>query len=465
VVRIGAAGGVMTQSRQWTPGSWREKRALQQPNYPDEAELRRATKQLSELPPLVDPGEIDALRQNLAEVAKGVRFLIQGGDCSELFDECRSGIIAGKLKVLLQMSLILIDASKMKVLRVGRIAGQYAKPRSSLIETRDGVTLPSYQGDMVNRPAFSAADRTPNPSYMVEGYKNAALTLNYVRSLVGGDYSRLQHPSYWELDFAEQSPYGTAYKEVILRIAKSLQFVEASVGAPLGPMLTKVDFFTSHEALLLPYEEALTIRPPHRAGWYNCSTHFPWIGERTRQLDGAHIEYIRGLENPVAVKVGPSMKPQEIVELADTLNPHNEPGKLTFIHRFGAKRIQECLPPLVEAIKRSGNIVVWCCDPMHGNALVTPEGIKTRSFDDVLEEVRAAFRLHYDLGTFLGGVHLELTGEDVTECIGGARNLTATDLRRDYRTLVDPRLNHEQALELALQVGQVMRKWAGRAGG
>jgi 3-deoxy-7-phosphoheptulonate synthase len=445
----------------WSITSWRSKKASQQPSYGESANLDGTLALLRELPPIVPSGEIETLRKQMAEVCHGERFLLQGGDCSERFEDCRPAVIVRKLKVLLQMSLILLDASKMKVLRVGRMAGQYAKPRSQLIETRDGVTLPAYQGDIVNRPGFSSKERVPDPANMLAGYQYSAITLNFIRGLVGGDFSNLDYPDYWDLGFAEKSPHADTYHAVVARLSDSLRFLEASVGAPLG-RLTRTEIFTSHEALLLPYEEALTRSVPHREGWFNQSTHFPWIGDRTRALDGAHVEYMRGIQNPVAVKVGGSMDPQELVALVERLNPNDEPGKITLTHRFGAKKIAQALPPLVEAVKRSGRKVVWCCDPMHGNTTTTAHGYKTRSFDDILDEVRLAFEAHHELGTFLGGVHFELTGDDVTECIGGARALREEDLQRAYNSLVDPRLNQEQALEIALQVGQVMQKWVGK---
>jgi 3-deoxy-7-phosphoheptulonate synthase len=444
----------------WHPGSWRQRTALQQPTYPDPDALDRVLALLRQLPPIVPSGEVEALRKQMAEVEKGVRFLIQGGDCSERFDECRPATIVGKLKVILQMGLILLDASKMKVVRVARMAGQYAKPRSKLEETREGVTLPSYQGDLVNRPGFTAAERTPDPANLLAGYQYSGITLNFVRGLVGGDFSNLDYPDYWDLGFAERSPHAETYRAVVARLSDSLRFLEASVGAPLG-RLTRTEVFTSHEALILPYEEALTRKVPFREGWFNQSTHFPWIGDRTRALDGAHVEYMRGIQNPVGVKISASIAPEELVALLERLNPAREPGKVMLIHRFGKSKIAAALPPLIEAVQRSERSAVWCCDPMHGNTITTAAGHKTRSFDDILDEVRSAFEIHHDCGTFLGGVHFELTGDDVTECIGGARALSEHDLHRAYNSLVDPRLNQEQALEAALQVGQVMRKWAG----
>ena len=445
---------------EWTPSSWRERPAEQQPRYPDENHLRQVLAHLGTLPPIVTSGEIETFKHLLAEVAAGARFVIQGGDCSERFEDCRTEVIIGKLRLLLQMSLILLDASQMKITRVMRLAGQYAKPRSSLIETRDGVTLPAYQGDLVNRPGFTAAERTPDPNNIVAGYQYAALTINWLRGLIAGNFSDLEYPEYWNVAFTERSPHAAIYKEMLGRLTRSVKFMEACAGAPIRQLMS-FDVFTSHEGLLLPYEEVLTQTVPHRTGYYNLGTHFPWIGNRTRSPGGAHVEYFRGIENPVGVKVDGSLSPDEIVELSRVLNPRDQPGKLVFIHRFGARHIAEALPVLVEAIQRARRSVVWFCDPMHGNTVTTEDGLKTRSFDAILDEVRIAFDVHRRCGTFLGGVHFELTGEDVTECTGGAGELSEDDLRHAYRSLVDPRLNYEQALEMALQIGGLMPRWTG----
>jgi len=445
----------------WSPSSWRSRPVLQQPSYPDEAALRGVTEHIHTLPPLVTSGEIESLKQELAEVAAGARFVIQGGDCSERFADCRTPIVMSKLKLLLQMSLILLDASQMKITRIGRFAGQYAKPRSILTETREGITLPAYQGDLVNRPGFSVEERTPDASNLLAGYQYAALTLNWIRGLVTGNFADIEYPVYSRLDFAEHSPHAEAYRDALRRLTGSVRFMEACAGASLRQLM-KFELFTSHEGLLLPFEEALSHPVPHRPGCYNLGAHFLWIGNRTRALDGAHVEYFRGIENPIGVKIDGAIHLDELVELSRLLNPRNVPGKLTFIHRFGASRIEAALPPIVDAIRRADRAVVWMCDPMHGNTVVTDSGVKTRRFSDILDEVRSAFAVHRGLGSFLGGVHFELTGEDVTECIGGARDLTADDLSRAYHSLVDPRLNYEQALEMALQVGAQMPKWGGR---
>ncbi len=444
-------------STDWSPSSWQSKPISQQPKYPDEGALGAALEQLSSLPPLVTSWEVENLKTQLAEVCRGERFLLQGGDCSENFDECESSVIAGKLKILLQMSLVLIHGSKKKVTRVGRYAGQYAKPRSSDEETRDGVTLPSYRGDLVNQLDFTAEGRRPDPKLLLRGYERAALTLNFIRGLIDGGFADLHHPEYWDLGFAVRSPQAAEYGKMVETIRESLGFMEAVSGSPFSDV-HRVDFFSSHEGLHLHYEQAQTRSVPRRPGWYNLSTHFPWIGERTRSLDSAHVEYFRGIENPVAVKVGPSMTPEELIRLIETLSPRNEPGRLTLIHRFGANKISDCLPALVDAVEQAGKVVVWCCDPMHGNIEATPEGYKTRDFQKILAELDHAFEIHKKKGTHLGGVHFELTGEDVTECTGGARGLTSADLNRAYRTQVDPRLNYEQALEMAMLVAQRMTR-------
>jgi 3-deoxy-7-phosphoheptulonate synthase len=432
----------------WHPGSWQQKTALQQPTYPDEQALERAVRRLSQLPPLVTSWEVERLKEKLAEAAYGRRFLLQGGDCAESFDECEGSIIANRLKILLQMSLVLIYGMEKGVIRVGRFAGQYAKPRSSDLQTRNGTTLPSYRGDIINLPDFTESSRTPNPELMLQAYSHSALTINFVRALVDGGFADLHHPEYWNLDFARHAASGPEYAAVVDRIRESLRFMETITNAPLGNV-DRVDFYTSHEALLLPYEQALTRQVPRRQGIYNLSTHFPWIGMRTAQLDGAHVEYARGLANPIGIKVGSGMSTSTLVELLRILNPDDEPGRITLITRFGVDKIEADMPPLIEAVQATGKTVVWCSDPMHGNTETTEQGFKTRRFDNILNELELAFDIHAAMGTTLGGVHFELTGENVTECTGGARGLTEADLVHAYKSQVDPRLNAEQALEMA----------------
>jgi 3-deoxy-7-phosphoheptulonate synthase len=437
----------------WTPDSWRRFPAGQQPVYADPAAVEEVYRQLVALPPLVTSWEVEALKGQLADAASGKAFLLQGGDCAESFADCTSSVIASKLKVLLQMSLVLVHGSQRRVIRVGRFAGQYAKPRSADLEEQAGVALPAYRGDLINRTPFTAADRASDPQLLLRGYERAALTLNFIRALVDGGFADLHHPEYWDLDFVQHSPLAEDYRRIVAGIGDSLRFMETLAGRQVGEM-NRVDFFTSHEGLHLLYEQAQTRRVPHREGWYNLSTHFPWIGMRTAKLGGAHVEYFRGIANPIAVKIGPATSADGLLELIDVLSPHNEPGRLTLVHRFGAGAIAERLPPLVEAVERAGRSVVWSCDPMHGNTESTPQGLKTRRFEHILEELEQAFEIHQRIGSVLGGVHLELTGENVTECIGGARGLEAAGLALAYRTQVDPRLNCEQALEMVMRIAR-----------
>ena len=435
----------------WSPDSWRARPAAQQPRYEDEAELAAVQEELRSLPPLVTSWEIFALKKQLAEAQEGRRFLLQGGDCAENFNECNSDIISNRLKVLLQMSLVLVHGLRLPVVRVGRFAGQYAKPRSADDETRDGVTLPAYRGDIVNAPAFDAASRRADPRRMIKGHARSAMTMNFVRSLIDGGFADLHHPEYWNLGWVSHSPLADEYHRMVGSIGDAVRFMETLSGEQVHN-LNRVDFYTSHEALLLPYEEAQTRQVPRQWGWFNLSTHFPWIGMRTAALDGAHVEYFRGIRNPVGLKIGPSVTPDQLLRVVDALSPDDEPGRLTLIHRMGASQIAAKLPPLLEAVRREGRRVLWVCDPMHGNTESTANGYKTRRFGNIRSEVEQAFELHAAAGTRLGGVHLELTGEDVTECTGGARELTDADLARAYRSNVDPRLNYEQALETAMLI-------------
>jgi 3-deoxy-7-phosphoheptulonate synthase len=446
----------------WQPRSWQQKEALQQPTYPDREAVDRVLERLAQLPPLVTSWEVETLKEQLAEAARGERFLLQGGDCAETFDDCTSPAITSKLKILLQMSLILVHGTKKRIIRVGRFAGQYAKPRSSDSETRDGTTLPSYRGDLVNRNAFTTEDRVPDPKLLLRGYERAALTLNFVRSLVDGGFADLHHPEYWDLGFIEHSPLAAEYEKIVASIGDAIRFMETLAGRPVG-QTDRVDFFTSHEGLHLFYEQAQTRQVPHREGWYNLSTHLPWIGMRTAQPEGAHVEFFRGVRNPIGIKIGPGMTDDWLRRLLDILHPDDEPGRLTLIHRFGADQVGEHLPRLIRAVRASGKTVVWCCDPMHGNTQKAGNGIKTRRFDDILTELEQAIDIHAAEGSTLGGVHFELTGDNVTECVGGARRLEEADLKRAYRSQVDPRLNCEQALEMAMLLAQRLSKSAARA--
>ncbi|REJ64910.1 MAG: 3-deoxy-7-phosphoheptulonate synthase class II [Planctomycetota bacterium] len=442
-------------SQRWSPRSWRDKVVTQQPIYQDPEALDDVLARLRSLPTLVTSWEVESLKAQLAEVARGDRFVLQGGDCSESFSDCNSEVITAKLKILLQMSLILVYGCKKRVIRVGRFAGQYAKPRSLDTESRGEETLPSYRGDLINRSAFTAADRNPDPELLIEGYERAAMTLNFIRALTAGGFADLHHPDYWDLNFVSHSAQAEEYHAMVATITDSIRFLETVTGSELSD-IGRADVFASHEGLLLPYEEAQTRQVPRRSGWYDLTTHFPWIGNRTRDIDGAHVEFFRGIANPIGVKIGGQITPDELVRLAEVLNPDREPGRLTLIHRFGADEIGSGLPPLIEAIKKSEQVVVWMCDPMHGNTETTPDGLKTRHFDNILRELDEAFTLHCQAGTWLGGVHFEMTGENVTECLGGARGLSPDDLKQTYKSQVDPRLNYEQALEMALLIARRM---------
>ena len=442
-----------TDSNSWHPASWQSRKAAQQPVYEDPEALAKVVSELARLPPIVVSWEVENLRERLAAVQRGEGFLLQGGDCAESFVECESDRIAKQLKVLLQMSLVLLSGMKKPVIRVGRMAGQYAKPRSADMETREGVTLPAYRGDLVNRPEFTPEARRADPQLLLRGYERAALTLNFVRALVDGGFADLHHPEYWDLGFVRHAQLRDAYERTARSIGDALDFFESLSGKRVHEA-TRVDFFASHEGLHLLYEQAQTRYIARQNRWYNLSTHMPWIGMRTAALVGAHVEYFRGISNPIGIKIGAAMSEQWLQELVTTLNPQNQPGRLTLIHRFGAKDIEKSLPAAIAAVKRTGHTVLWCCDPMHGNTETSTGGFKTRRFENILKELDLAFRIHADQGSYLGGAHIELTGEDVTECTGGARGLTDADLQRAYRSQVDPRLNYEQALELAMLIAE-----------
>jgi len=407
------------------------------------------------LPPIVTSWEIEALKDKLAAAQRGEAFLLQGGDCAESQTECTSDNIVQKLKILLQMSLVMLVGMKKPIIRVGRMAGQYAKPRSADFEERNGVSLPSYRGDIVNRLPFTAEDREPDPALMLRGYERAALTLNFVRSLVDGGFADLHHPENWDLKFVGDSPMAEEYRKIVQSVSDSLEFFESVTGESVHSH--RVDFYSSHEGLHLPYEQAQTRFLPHRQRWYDLTTHYPWIGMRTTDLDNAHIEFFRGISNPIAVKIGTSVSNQQLQSMIHVLNPQNEPGRLSLITRFGAKHIEEHLPRVIRAVRATGSRVLWICDPMHGNTESTADGYKTRRFDNIRAELRSAFRIHQEQGSYLGGVHLELTGDNVTECIGGARGLKESDLARAYKSQVDPRLNYEQAMEIAMLIGGRLR--------
>ncbi|TVQ34220.1 MAG: 3-deoxy-7-phosphoheptulonate synthase class II [Phycisphaeraceae bacterium] len=455
---------VRPNATEWTPESWKSRLAAHQVVYADRAAVDAAVAKLRALPPLVTSWEIELLKSQLAEAQEGKRFLLQGGDCAETLADCRPEVITNKLKILLQMSLVLVHGGHKPVIRVGRFAGQYAKPRSSDVERRTDengaeVELPSYFGDLVNRAEFTPEARRSDPHLMVRGYQHAAMTLNFIRALVDGGFADLHHPEYWDLSFFEHADLPpeikAEYQTMTSHLAEALRFMEA-LGETGVEELNRVHFFTSHEGLNLLYESAQTRTVPRREGHYNLTTHMPWIGERTRTLDGAHIEFFRGVRNPIGVKLGAKTTTGEAVELAEILNPDDEPGRLTFIVRMGADNVAEKLPPIIEAVQRAGRRVLWVCDPMHGNGVTTRAGVKTRSFDAILTEIERSFDVHEKMGTHLGGIHFELTGDDVTECIGGAAGVGEDDLDRNYTSPCDPRLNYQQSLELALRIAQRM---------
>ncbi len=445
-------GNLALQS-QWTPSSWRERSARQQPVYGDAAALESALARLRTLPPLVVAEEVEDLRRFIAEAAAGRRFMLQGGDCAEQFEDCRGEAIADKLRILLQMSVVITHGGRRSVFQVGRIAGQYAKPRSSDTERIGGLELPSYRGDLVNGADATEAARRPDPGRMLEAYFHASATLNHLRALVAGGFADLHHPERWELPGSTLDV--EAYRGVLAKVRESIDFIDAIQGTARSYLRTG-ELFTSHEALLLPFEESLTRFDPGRGAHYNLGAHMLWIGERTRELDGAHVEYLRGIRNPVGVKLGPATTEDELKSLLEALDPGREAGRLTLIPRLGYRKVREALPRLIHAAQTSGHTVLWSCDPMHGNGLVTAQGLKTRDFEHILSELRQTLDIHRALGSRLGAVHFELTGEPVTECLGGSQKLGELDLHTAYETGCDPRLNQTQSLEMALLIAQML---------
>ncbi len=442
----------------WSPTSWRNKPAVQMPEYADKAVLAAVEKRLGTFPPLVFAGEARALTEQLARAAAGKAFLLQGGDCAESFAEFHANNIRDTFKVLLQMAMILMYGAGVPVVKVGRIAGQFAKPRSSPVEAQNGIELPAYRGDIINAMPFEAAARRPDPGRMIEAYWHAASTLNLLRAFTSGGYADLHKVHRWNMDFVADSPAGKRYAMIADRIAETLDFMEACGITPDStPQVKEASFFTSHEALLLPYEQALTRQDSLTGDWYDVSAHMLWIGDRTRQPDGAHVEFLRGVHNPLGLKCGPSLAPDELLRLIDILNPRNVPGRLTLIARMSSDEVEAKLPPLVRAVKREGRNVVWSCDPMHGNTIKSANGFKTRPFDRILKEVRGFFAVHRAEGTYAGGVHFEMTGQNVTECMGGAQAITEADLSDRYHTHCDPRLNGAQALDLAFMIAEQLK--------
>ena len=442
----------------WTPESWRSKPIAQVPEYPDAAKLAAVESRLASFPPLVFAGEARNLKKSLARVAAGEAFLLQGGDCAESFEDHSANSIRDFFRVFLQMSVVLTFAAASPVVKVGRLAGQFAKPRSSQVERRENVELPSYRGDIVNGAEFTKEARSPDPARMVEAYHQSAATLNLLRAFAHGGYASLGRVHQWMLGFVKDPRALDRYKAVADRISETLAFMQAcGLDLESHPELRGTDVYTSHEALLLPYEQAMTRQDSTSGDWYCTSGHMVWIGDRTRQLDHAHVEYFRGIKNPIGLKCGPSLKPDELVRLVDVLNPTNEPGRLTLICRFGADKAGDLLPALVRAVQREMRSVVWSCDPMHGNTISAASGYKTRPFDRILQEVKTFFAVHAAEGTHGGGVHLEMTGKDVTECTGGAHAISDEDLNDRYHTLCDPRLNAEQSIELAFLLAELLK--------
>ena len=444
-------------AREWTPDSWTSFEARHLPHYEDQAALKDAEATLSSHPPLVFAGEARALKADLAQVAGGKAFLLQGGDCAESFAEFHPNNIRDTFRVLLQMAVVMTFASKQPVVKVGRMAGQFAKPRSSNTETQGDVTLPSYFGDNVNGIEFDAATRTNDPQRMVRAYFQASATLNLLRAFAGGGYANLRQVHQWTLDFMGRSPWAAKFAETADRIGEALDFMEAcGIDPATVPQLQGTSFFTSHEALLLPYEQAMTRRDSLTGDWYDTSAHMLWVGDRTRFEGSAHVEFMRGIGNPIGMKCGPSLDTDALLNLLDTLNPSREPGRITLISRFGHDKVEEGLPRLVRAVQREGHPVVWSCDPMHGNVIKSESGYKTRPFDRILAEVRGFFAVHRAEGTHAGGIHVEMTGQDVTECVGGAVAITDDALKDRYHTHCDPRLNAAQSIELAFLIAEMI---------
>jgi 3-deoxy-7-phosphoheptulonate synthase len=443
----------------WTPDSWRHHPAAQQPEWPDPTEYDRVLKTMSTMPPLVFAGEARNLTDRLAQVARGEAFLLQAGDCAESFDVFSADTIRDKLRVILQMAVVLMYSAGVPVVKVGRIAGQFAKPRSAATETIDGVELPSFRGHIVNDIAFTESARTPDASRLLTAYQQSASTLNLLRAFTNGGFADLSRVHAWNQEFVGSSNEGRTYEKIADEIDRAMRFMKAcGIDSATESRLHNVDIWTSHEALILGYEEALTRRDSLTGDWYDCSAHMLWIGERTRQLDGAHVAFLAGVGNPVGCKVGPDASPSDVIDLCEALNPARTPGRLTLISRMGAEAVDEALPPLLAAVRDAGHPVVWACDPMHGNTFTAPSGRKTRHLDAVMTEIGGFFRAHADAGTWPGGVHVELTGDDVTECLGGAEEILDADLGTRYETMCDPRLNARQSLDLAFRVADLLRR-------
>ncbi len=437
----------------WSPESWKDFPVKQLPEYPDQDELQETHRELSALPPLITSWEVRALKRKLADVQGGKSFLLQGGDCAESFADCRSPKIVNLLKVLLQMSFIMIHEMGIPVVRLGRIAGQYAKPRSRNFENVNGEEIPNYRGDLINSIERNQEARMSDPQRLIEGYQKSSLTLNFLRALSDEGFADLHHPEYWELDFMKQNDYYHEYEAMVRSIQKAVNFME-TLAPHQFDTLQQIDLYTSHEALNLHYDSAQTRQVPRQTGWFNLSAHLVWLGNRTRKIDEAHVEYLRGIENPIGIKIGPEYEVDETVRLIKTLNPGRESGKIVLITRMGEDLVDKRLPKLIQNIKNEELPVVWSCDPMHGNTFSTEKNVKTRNFDAILSEIKKTFAVHRSEGSYLGGIHLELTGDNVTECVGGANALQEDELHHNYKSYCDPRLNYQQSLELAFLIAK-----------
>jgi 3-deoxy-7-phosphoheptulonate synthase len=464
--RARPAKGAAPAAKDWNPESWRGLPIRQVPGYADASALKQVEETLRRYPPLVFAGEARRLKERLAAVAQKKAFLLQGGDCAESFAEFHPNNIRDMFRVLLQMAVVLTYGAACPVVKVGRLAGQFAKPRSSDTETKNNEKLPSYRGDIINGLDFERKAREPDPQRMIQAYSQSAATLNLLRAFAQGGYADLHRVHAWNQDFVMASPQGERYRALADRLTETLDFMAAcGLDSESTPQIRETEFYTSHESLFLSYEEALTRVDSTTGDWYDCSAHLVWLGDRTRQLDGAHVEFLRGINNPIGMKCGPSLEPDDLLRLIDRLNPRNEPGRLTLITRMGADQVEERLPRLIRAVKREGREVVWCTDPMHGNTVTLASGYKTRHFDRIREEVHKAFAIHAAEGSYAGGVHFELTGQDVTECMGGAQEITEDALAKNYLTHCDPRLNASQALELAFEIAEALKHARQQNGG
>ena len=444
--------------KQWKIDSWREFRAAHQPEYPKQAKLSEVEETLRKFPPLVFAGEVRSLHNKLSNISEQNGFLLQGGDCAESFSEFGADNIRDTFRVILQMAVILTAGIKMPIIKIGRMAGQFAKPRSNPIESIDGIDLPSYKGDIINDINFDPSKRIPNPERMLKAYSQSASTLNLLRAFSDGGYADLRHVQRWNMGFVKSGEQGERYGHLAQQIEESLNFMEAlGINSGNTPQLKHVEYFTSHEALLLPYEEAMTRIDSTSGDIYDTSAHFLWIGDRTRSLESAHVEFCRGINNPIGIKCGPSLEPDNLIQLLDILNPKNDNGRITLINRFGHEKVENYLPSLIQRVKQEGRTVIWSCDPMHGNTIKGKNGIKTRSFDMILNEVKKNLQIHRSENSFMGGIHLEMTGQDVTECTGGLEKISENDLTNRYRTHCDPRLNANQAIELAFLIADELK--------